>query len=275
MDDPQYALQMAMAAGGPEPSNTESPTIVYVENGESQQPEAEALQVIISVSTPKRNRSRKATSSKFPNNSKNPSEWATEEGALHELRKMGTKDKDSNDGGGLKFWRRLAKRSSTPILPIAKTPNDQMPEPPTTATTPATGNSLIGHTSGKQPGCTNPLVFETIPSEIMAHVVSPSIVVSPAEALEPSLSQSSTSTAASSSPPTPEMQIQSVSPIVASNSCDTVPTPRPLAANGTEDDGNMDTPLPVVELVETKRHSDEPYSQYERVPVRLTSTSSL
>lgn len=273
MDDPQLALQMAMAAAGPEPSNTECPTIVYVENGEPQQPEA--LQVTISVSTPKRNRSRKGSTSKIPNKFKNPIEWESEEGALHELRKMGTKEKDGNEGGALKFWRRLAKRNSTPILPIPKTSNDQMPALPITATIPTTGDSLLSHRSGKQPGWTNPLVFEGIPSEIIGDVVSPSIVISPVEALEPSLSQSVSSTAASSSPPTPEMQIQSVSPIVVSSSYDSVPTPRTLAVNGAEDDGNMDTPLPIVGFVETKRYSDEHYSQYERVPFRLTSTASL
>jgi len=272
MDDPQHALQMAMAASGPEPSNIECPTIVYVENGEPQQPEA--LQVIISVSTPKGSRSRKAPSSKFPNKSKNPNEWGAEEGALHELRKMGAKEKDGNEGGSLKFWRRLSKRNSTPILPVVKTPNDPMPGPPTTSPIPTTGNSLFRHRSVKQFGCTNPLVFEGTPSEIMADVVSPSIVISPVEALEPSLTQSASSTAASSSPPTPEMQIQSVSPIIVSNSYDSVPTtPRTLVANGTEEDGIGYTPLPIVELVETKRHSDEPYSQYERVP--FTSAASL
>lgn len=273
MDDPQLALQMAMAAAGPEPSNTECPTIVYVENGEPQQPEP--LQVTISVSTPKRNRSRKGSTSKVPNKSKDPKEWGAEEGALHELRKMGTKEKDGNEGGALKFWRRLAKRNSTPILPIPKTSNDQMPALPITATIPTTEDSLLRHRSGKQSGWTNPLVFEGMPSEIIGDVVSPSIVISPVEALEPSLSQSVSSTAASSSPPTPEMQIQSVSPIVASNSYDSVPTSRILAAHGAENDGNMDTPLSIVGLVETKRHSDEHYSQYERVPFRLTSTASL
>jgi hypothetical protein len=272
MDDPQFALQMAMAASGPEPSNTESPTIVYVENGEPQQPEAH--QVIVSVSTPKRNRSRKSPSSKAPEKSKNPSEWGTEEGALHELRKMGTKEKDGNEGGGLKFWRRLSKRNSTPILPVVKTPNDQMPGPPVISPIPTTGNSLFKHRSGKQFGCTNPLAFEGIPSEVMADVVSPSIVISPVEDLESSLTHSASSTAASSSPPTPEMQIQSVSPIIVSNSYDSVPTSRTLSANGTEgDDGHGYTPLPIVDLVETKRHSDEPYSQYERVP--FTSTATL
>lgn len=271
MDDPQHALQMAMAAGGPEPSNIECPTIVYVENGEPQQPEP--LQVVISVSTPKRNRSRKTPSSKAANKPKNPSEWGAEEGTLHELRKIGAKDKDGTEGGGLKFWRRLAKRNSTPILPVVRTPNDQIPGLPITATIPTMDNSLFDHRGGNQSGYTNPLVFEGVPSEVMADVVSPSIVISPVEALEPSFSQSASSTAASSSPPTPEMQIQSVSPIIASNSYDSVPTPPTLAANGVEDDGKRDTPLPIVELLETKRHSVEPYSQYERVP--FTSAASL
>ncbi len=272
IDDPQLALQMAMAEARPEPSNTESPTIVYVENGEPQQ--LEALQVSVSVSTPKRYRSRKGSTSKVPNKLKSPKELGTDEGALHELRKMGTKDKDGNDGGGMKFWRRLAKRNSTPILPVVKTPNDQMPALPITATIPTTGNNLFSHRSGKQSGCTDPLVFEGVPSEITTDVVSPSIVISPVETLEPSLTQSVSSTAASSSPPTPEMQIQSVSPIVASNSYDSVPTPRSFAADGAAGDGNMDALLPV-EFVETKRRSDELYSQYERVTFGLTSTASL
>ena len=272
MDDPQLALQMAMAEAGPEPSNTECPTIVYVENSEPQQPDA--LQVTISVSTPKRNRSRKGSTSKVPNKLKSPKEWGSDEGALHELRKMGTKDKDGNDAGGLKFWRRLAKRNSTPILPVVKTPNDQMPALPITATIPTTGSNLFSHRSGKQSDYTDPLVIERIPSDMTADVVSPSIVISPVETLEPSLTQSVSSTAASSSPPTPEMQIQSVSPIVTSDSYDSVPTPRSLAADGAEEDGKMGALLPI-ELVETKRHSDELYSQYERVPFGLTSTASL
>ena len=275
MDDPQYALQMAMAASGPEPSNTESPTIVYVENGEPQQ--FEAPQVVISVSTAKRNGSRKRLSSKSPSNSKNPSDSVTEEGALRELRKLGTKSKDDSEGSGLKFWKRLAKRNSTPILPISKTPNDQIPEVPTTAAVMTTGNSLVGYRSGKQPSGTSPPVIERMPSAITADIISPSIFISPVEALEPSLhpSQSESSTAASSSPPTPEMQIQSVSPVEVPDSYDTVPTPRPLAANGTQGGGDRNTSLPVVELVEIKRYSEEPYSQYERAPVPLMSSSSL
>ena len=183
------------------------------------------------------------------------------------------KDKDGTEGGGLKFWRRLSKRNSTPILPVLRTANDQIPGLPITATIPTTEDSLFRPGGGKQSGYTNPLVFEEIPSEIMADVVSPSIIISPVEALGPSLTQSASSTAASSSPPTPEMQIQSVSPIIASNSYDSVPTPPTLAANNIEEDGKRDTPLPIVELLETKRHSVEPYSQYERVP--FTSAASL
>ena len=277
MDDPQYALQMVMAAGAPEPSNIESPMIVYVENGEPQQSEAQTL---VSISTPKRNRSRKGSLPKSPSNSKNPGEWATEEGALSELRKLGTKDKDHNEGSGLKFWKRLAKRNSTPILPIFKLPNDQIPELPTTAAVTTTGNSLVGHGSGKQPGGASPPAIKRGPSEIATDAISPSIFNSPVAVLkpceaDPPLNQSETSTAASSSPPTPEMRIQSVSPIEVSDSYDIVPTPRPLTTNGTQGGGDKDTSLPVVELVETKRHSEEPYSQYERAAVPLMSSSSL
>jgi len=277
LDDPQYALQMAMAAGGPEPCNIESPTIVYIENGEPQQ--SEAPQVTISVSTPKRNRSRKGSSSKSPNNPENPNDWGAEEGALHALRKLGTKDKDSNEGSGLKFWKRLARRGSTPLLPLVKTPNNQTPGPPTTATAPTMGDSLVRHQSEKRLGGANPPVFERSPSEIVADVISPSIIISPVEAAEPSeqepeplLNRSETSTAASFSPPTPE--IQSIFSMELSRPSDIVPTSRPLAANGT-DDRDRDTSLPVVELMESKRHSEDPYSQYERAAVPLTSSASL
>ena len=278
MDDSQYALQLAMAAGAPEPSNTESPVIVYVENGEPQQ--SDAPQVLVSVSIPKRNRSRKGSLSKSPNKSKNTSERATEEGALHELRKMGSKDKLNKEGSGLKFWKRLAKRNSTPILPIFKLPNDQIPELPTTAAGTTIGNSLVGHQSDKQPGGTSPPVTGRRPSDIATDVISPLIFISPVEVPEPheatlSPNQSETSTAASSSPPTPEMRIQSVSPVEVSGSYDTVPTPRPLAANGAQRGGDKDSSLPVVEFVGTKRHSEEPYSQYERVAVPLMSSASL
>jgi hypothetical protein len=278
MDDPQYALQVAMAGGGPEPSNTECPTIVYVENGEPQL--YEEPQVMISVSTPKRNRSRKGA-----NHSKHSSDRGAEEGALHELRKMATKDKDANDGSGLKFWRRLGKRSSTSALPRVKLPVDQMLESPsTTAAVPTAGNMLVGHRSGKQTDDTNPLPFERRSPPTLAEFSSPSIVISPVaqEPSEPELTfnQSDTSTAstiASSCPPTPEMRSQNPSPVEISGSCDIFPTPRPRpsAANDTEDDGVMDAPLPGLQLVEIKRHSDEPYSHYERVPVSLASTASL
>ena len=278
-DDSQYDFQTAMASCAPEPSNTESPTIVYVENGQPHQPEPSQAQVSVSVSTPKRNRSRKGSPSKLPSNPDNPSDWAAEEGALNELRKLGTKEKDANEGSALKFWRRLGKRSSTPLLSLVKIPNDQTPELPITAAVPTPAKKLVRNRTGKQLARANPPALERRPSVLAENVFSPSIVISPVEVealrpseLEPSIDHSGTSTAASSSPPTPELRIQSVSPVEVSDSYDIAPTPRPLAANDAKYDEDRDTPLPGIE---TKRHSEEPYSQYERPPFRLTSSASI